>query len=412
MLTDGKGRTVNFKSTILVMTSNVGSKRIMEVARLQSSLANVAAPSTANVEESVPGPIDPEELLQKVQNNIQASSLLLQATSDPEMMEAIRTALQESSSGSERTEHVDPRVASFLEEFWSIIDEDDKNSNVPTKPQASLAGLTQLAKSADHVLYPKLVEVVKEELEAKMKPELLNRIDEIVVFSPLGAAELTSIAQLMVDRTLARARDEQDLSLEVGPKLINRIVEEGSSKADQFGARPMRRAAQRYVEDTLSDALVQGFLAKGDSARLELASKRSANGKGLLQVTKSDGTLLLVEVEDSSGGIDGASSPVLLRELAEEQATEAEEHAVVPIVISEDAEDGHSIKKKLTVEVEDSSEGLDGLTRKSAKKAVLPDNKRVKVEIETIKGDAARKRVVMTRKALNHNGKKVTHTMS
>jgi ATP-dependent Clp protease ATP-binding subunit ClpC len=163
----------------------------------------------------------------------------------------------------------------------------------------------------EHSLYPQLAQVVKEELEARMKPELLNRIDEIVVFSPLRRPELKQIASLIVNRILDRAAKEQDLQLTVGSCVVDAIVREGSKRADQFGARPMRRAAQRFVEDTLSDAVIRGFLNKGDQATLTLKTRHHAVQplKHHVMLTRQrDGQELVVEVEDSSGGIDGVGS--------------------------------------------------------------------------------------------------------
>jgi C-terminal, D2-small domain, of ClpB protein len=157
----------------------------------------------------------------------------------------------------------------------------------------------------DHFLYPKLIEVVKEELEAAMKPELLNRIDEIVVFAPLSPADLAMIAGLNIEKIVRRASEEHKLQLTVGQDLIDRVVLEGSASADQFGARPMRRAAQRYVEDSLSDAIVRGFLTTGDSAALELAPPH-LDGKDRVLLVSADGRSVELEIEDSSGGIGSA----------------------------------------------------------------------------------------------------------
>merc|ERR1711994_1111529 len=103
-----------------------------------------------------------------------------------------------------------------------------------------------------------------------MGPELLNRIDDIVIFSPLGAEELGSIASLMVNKTIDRANEERAISLSTGPRLLQKIIEEGGSNAVQFGARPMRRAVQRLFEDSVSDAIIRGFLKEGDSALVDI----------------------------------------------------------------------------------------------------------------------------------------------
>lgn len=150
--------------------------------------------------------------------------------------------------------------------------------------------------------YAKLVVAVKRELEASMKPELLNRIDEIVVFEPLSDEELTLIAAMMIIEITIRAQMERSIDISVTRALTKKIVKEGSKSAGQFGARPMRRAVQRIVEDTVSDAIVQGFLVEDDSAIFDLV-EGEVEGEGAYQVlvTRSrDGATLLIDIEESS----------------------------------------------------------------------------------------------------------------
>merc|ERR1712008_560064 len=145
-----------------------------------------------------------------------------------------------------------------------------------------------------------------------MKPELLNRIDDIVIFSPLGNDELSSIATLLLDKTIERAYEERSISLSTGPKLLEKIIVDGGLNAAQFGARPMRRAVQRLFEDTVSDAIIRGFVKEGDSAVVEMNDDTSDSfGPILVSVTRSsDNTSIVVEAEDDSGGIGGSSRPV------------------------------------------------------------------------------------------------------
>lgn len=190
ILTDGKGRTICFKNTILVLTSNTGSKRILELSRVHDG-----------------------------------------------------------------------------------------------RPEYSL-----------------LVVAVKRELEATMKPELLNRIDEIVVFEPLSDEELTLIAAMMVVEITLRAQMERGIGITVTRALTKKVVEEGRKSAGQFGARPMRRAIQRIVEDPVSDAIVQGFLAEDDSAVFDLVEKAfETDGSYQVAVTRSrDAATLYIDIEESN----------------------------------------------------------------------------------------------------------------
>jgi ATP-dependent Clp protease ATP-binding subunit ClpC len=150
--------------------------------------------------------------------------------------------------------------------------------------------------------YAKLVVAVKRELEATMKPELLNRIDEIVVFEPLSDEELTLIAAMMIIEITVRAQMERSIDINVTRALTKKIVEEGSKSAGQFGARPMRRAVQRIVEDPVSDAIVQGFLVGDDMAIFDLVEGEIEGQRSYqVLVTRSrDGAKLLIDIEESS----------------------------------------------------------------------------------------------------------------
>lgn len=163
ILTDGKGRTVSFKNTIIIMTSNIGSKRVLDLAN------------------------------------------------DKESIEA------------------------------------------DGRPR-----------------YSKLAGVVKAELEKTMKPEFLNRIDDIIVFQPLTEKELFMIASIMSLGIVLRTKQERNFGVIVQPALLQKMVDEGSKVASQFGARPMRRAVQRILEDSISDAIMKNFLEPGDEATFDL----------------------------------------------------------------------------------------------------------------------------------------------
>lgn len=189
----------------------------------------------------------------------------------------------------------------------------EKMQNMTSSTEMTGSNMQQEAVVKTESLYNKLSQVVKEELEASMKPELLNRMDEIVVFSPLSSTDLTDIASLLLQQTVQRAESERQITLELGESLVERVRDEGSAQASTFGARPMRRAAQRFLEDTISDAIVRGFLHEGDSAKVDLA-RVDADGTCYVSIIRDrDDERLEVEVEDGSGGIGSGSMPLTKR---------------------------------------------------------------------------------------------------
>eukprot|EP00594_Rhizosolenia_setigera_P010803 CAMPEP_0178959928 /NCGR_PEP_ID=MMETSP0789-20121207/12614_1 /TAXON_ID=3005 /ORGANISM="Rhizosolenia setigera, Strain CCMP 1694" /LENGTH=178 /DNA_ID=CAMNT_0020643087 /DNA_START=27 /DNA_END=559 /DNA_ORIENTATION=- len=144
-------------------------------------------------------------------------------------------------------------------------------------------------------IYTEMSNVVKDELQGEVKPEILNRIDEIIIFSPLSGNDLDSIAANILDQTASRAYKERQIRAIPGKSLLQQIVSEGGATAAQFGARPMRRAVQRYFEDTLSEVIVQGFLTDGDSATVELHS----DGNKAIITREKDGASFEASIEDA-----------------------------------------------------------------------------------------------------------------
>lgn len=165
ILTDGKGRTVSFKNSIIIMTSNIGSKKILEMTKKEQEAALVAG----------------------------------------------------------------------------------------RRPK-----------------YSKLSAVVKGELDKAMKPEFLNRIDEVVIFQPLTEDELAEIAARMALNIALRTKLDRNVNIVVQPALLQQMVKEGSKAASQYGARPMRRAVQRILEDAICTAVMKNFVQNGDTATFDL----------------------------------------------------------------------------------------------------------------------------------------------
>ncbi len=186
-LTDGKGRTVNFKNTILIMTSNVGSDII-------------------------------QDYMSK--------------------MKGLETA--------------------------SVTDKD--GDGVPD-PQNS-AEYAQLAINNAH--NEQLLDECKEKVLALMKrtvrPEFLNRIDEIIMFRPLGKEEIRGILKLQIDQA-EKLLEGQGIKLNFTDKALDYLSNKGFDIA--YGARPIKRLLQKEVINTVAKALIAGKVSKGSTINID-----------------------------------------------------------------------------------------------------------------------------------------------
>lgn len=98
-------------------------------------------------------------------------------------------------------------------------------------------------------------------LKDVFRPEFLNRVDEIVVFNQLTSAELLQIVDLMLANT-NKALSDKDIQFKISNDAKHYLLEKGTDS--KYGARPLRRAIQRYIEDELSDMILKGELKNGD----------------------------------------------------------------------------------------------------------------------------------------------------
>jgi len=108
---------------------------------------------------------------------------------------------------------------------------------------------------------------VMEELKKSFRPEFLNRIDEIIVFHALERKHLNEIVTLLSDQLIKRLK-EQNISLELTEAAKEKISQEGYDP--EYGARPLRRAIQKHIEDRLSEELLKGTLLTGQHAIIDV----------------------------------------------------------------------------------------------------------------------------------------------
>ncbi|MEM9271909.1 MAG: ATP-dependent Clp protease ATP-binding subunit [Cyanobacteria bacterium P01_F01_bin.143] len=115
--------------------------------------------------------------------------------------------------------------------------------------------------------YNRIKSLVNEELKNYFRPEFLNRLDEIIVFRQLTKDEVKEIAEILLKEVFTRLT-EKEIDLEVTDKFKERLVDEGFNPA--YGARPLRRAIMRLLEDVLAEEILSGRLGEGDTAVVDV----------------------------------------------------------------------------------------------------------------------------------------------
>ncbi|MBY6038491.1 ATP-dependent protease ATP-binding subunit ClpC [Fictibacillus nanhaiensis] len=108
---------------------------------------------------------------------------------------------------------------------------------------------------------------VMDELKRAFRPEFLNRIDEIIVFHSLEKEHLLKIVRLMSD-SLKKRLSDQGIEIELSQAALEKITDEGYDP--DYGARPLRRALQRKIEDRLSEELLKGNINKGQTVKIDV----------------------------------------------------------------------------------------------------------------------------------------------
>lgn len=132
--------------------------------------------------------------------------------------------------------------------------------------------------------YKQMKSNVMKEIKLLFRPEFLNRIDEILVFHPLGKQEMKKIVSLMCNELIKRAKEQLNIKLTIRDSVKKHFVETGTDQ--KYGARPLRRALQNQLEDRLAEAMLSGEV-KRDSEVVAGMSKKEI--KFMPKATKQDG---------------------------------------------------------------------------------------------------------------------------
>ena len=121
--------------------------------------------------------------------------------------------------------------------------------------------------------YENLKKEVMEALKKELRPEFINRIDEIIVFHKLTDEEIGKIIDIMLNQVVERLKT-QKIEIEIEPEVKEMIAKKGIDKS--FGARPLRRTIQSVLEDRLAEEILDGNLTKGKKKKIGIIDDKVA----------------------------------------------------------------------------------------------------------------------------------------
>jgi ATP-dependent Clp protease ATP-binding subunit ClpC len=120
--------------------------------------------------------------------------------------------------------------------------------------------------------FERIQEKVKEELQHVFNPEFLNRLDDVIVFHPLAKEHIAQIVGILL-KDVQKRLSEEELTLRLTDPASDFLVGHGFD--EHFGARPLKRAIQRFIEDPLSEKILLGEFAKGDDIEVDISADKS-----------------------------------------------------------------------------------------------------------------------------------------
>jgi len=132
-------------------------------------------------------------------------------------------------------------------------------------------GTLGFAPASDEVSYEKMRDKTLEESKKTFRPEFLNRLDDVIVFRSLTKPDLVAILDLEINKVLGRLK-ARNIQLTLTEAAREFLVQKGYDP--QYGARPMRRAVERHLEDPLAEEILRGALHEGDPVQVDAADDK------------------------------------------------------------------------------------------------------------------------------------------
>jgi ATP-dependent Clp protease ATP-binding subunit ClpB len=132
--------------------------------------------------------------------------------------------------------------------------------------------------------YDEIKAAVMESVGQHFRPEFVNRIDEIVVFHPLGMAQMAGIADIQMNRLRQRLH-EREMDIVLSPDAMTKLVAVGYDPV--YGARPLKRAIQQQIENPLSLKLLAGEFVPGDTIQVDVGEDDELSFSKAVNINKA-----------------------------------------------------------------------------------------------------------------------------
>ncbi|HJT33630.1 MAG TPA: ATP-dependent Clp protease ATP-binding subunit [Pirellulales bacterium] len=235
-LTDSFGRNVDFRNTILIMTTNAGAEAIKN----ESTFGIPTPVKSFDIDGSFLEELDKKMLSAELKELFQKNG---ESLGDGDLNVAV---LEEGKR-------------------WRIAITGDRLDAKYLVTRLKAGGLR--VKKGDDVSYESMKDRVVERIERVFRPEFLNRLDDIVVFRHLTRTDLKRVIDIELKKVRERL-GERNIKLVLTDEAKSYLIEKGSNT--DFGARPLRRAIENYVEDPLSEELLKGEFEGKDTITVDV----------------------------------------------------------------------------------------------------------------------------------------------
>jgi ATP-dependent Clp protease ATP-binding subunit ClpC len=268
-LTDAQGKLIDFRNTLLILTSNIGSADIIPKSSNDTPENDEKVDGSKAIEESI-----------RLKKEEEEKEKLKKEKEEKEKKEK-----EEKEANKDKTKNDDDLTPEELEAIFNLgydfaeelknctLVEGDIKEEEPMDPE-----------------YAKIYKSVNEALKGFFRPEFLNRLDEIIVFKPLTIEDVGKIALIMLNQLSERV-EEQGYTIEVDDLAKDILIKEGFDPI--YGARPLRRAIMNLLEDKLAELFLTVDIKPGNHVHVT-----ASNNRIKLKVEDASPEKQLIEEED------------------------------------------------------------------------------------------------------------------